>query len=333
MTLDRPAVHNLLALANGDHGPAHTRLRDSISEHGLAVFDEHGIDPELLALLQRYLNRFYAQPLVIKQGYELPDIGRQRGYTSPQTEHARDKSPELADLKEYWHEGPPYGELIGLHANLITDWPGFDDVRRRMHSELRTRVDIVLRAIAPLLGVSPEWLVKYASGGDDLVRFLRYPALRGQKFKPGAKRASEHTDTNFITALLSKGKGLVARTMQGRRLELDIGPQQLVVQMGDFMGVLSGGLLPATLHWVENPEEQDTVRDSIAFFNHPNGLHCLDVLPHRRRDDFVWDPCTERAATEKRLVEIGILDASKVKYANEFASRGYHFPSPWPNHI
>ena len=142
-------------------------------------------------------------------------------------------------------------------------------------------------------------------------------------------RSAPHTDINLITLLKSSGPGLVVRSKSGTEVELDIGSQQLEVQMGDMMEVLSGGRLPATTHWVKN---LPGVRSSIALFNHPAPERWVDVLPHLSRRSHFWDGRTERSFTEERLIEIGILEGPP-KFAHERASQGYPVPSSWLDFI
>lgn len=315
-------LHNLFALADGREAHARNRLRDNISEHGFAVFEHDGISPKLKATLRRQLDIFFARPLHEKLLFEKPEDGHQRGYTPPKTERARDQPVEAADLKEFWQQGPRDFTERELLPDINTPWPGFDSARRRMHTALGERVDLVLTVIAPLLDVTPEWLIRYADGGDDIVRYLRYFELKGNDATTGALRSAPHTDINLITLLKSLGEGLVVRSKSGREIELDIGPDQLVVQMGDFMEMLSGGLLPATTHWVKN---MPGVRTSVAYFDHPAPLQRIDTLPHLRSDNYTCDAGTERHCTWKRLIEIGIFKGPSP-YADECVSRGYTFP-------
>ena len=323
-------THRLSAVING-RAAAVAELRDSLETDGFAVFDRCGIPSVLFDSLEHELGRFFNLDLATKQQYERADIGRQRGYTSPRTEHARDQPPEAADLKEFWQDGPPNSENLGLLPNLVTGYSVFDQTRGAFHDALRGQVDVILRVIAPILDVNPDWLVNYAAGGDDIVRYLRYFSLAGVDFPQGTVRSAPHTDINLITLLLTRGKGLTVENTRGERVEVDIGPRQLVVQMGDMIDVLSGGRLPATKHWVENPDDLNTERSSIALFNHPAPLRWVDVLPHLKPSDGPlanWDARTERSFTFERLIEIGILEAPNP-FAHERASRGYTVPTNW----
>ena len=322
-------LHNLTALANHDGASACNHLREDISEHGFAVFETDGIPSPLKTTLRRQLDMFFARSASEKLQFERPDIGHQRGYTPPRTERAQGQPPEAADLKEFWQQGPRNFDELKLLPDVDTPWPGFDSARRRMHTALGKRVDLVLTVIAPLLGVQPAWLIRYAAGGDDIVRYLRYFELEHGGPPMTAIRSAPHTDINLVTLLKSLGQGLVVRSRSGAEIELDIGPDQLVVQMGDFMEILSGGLLPATTHWVKN---MPGVRTSIAYFDHPAPLRLIAPLPHLLGPDYICDPGTERCCTWRRLIEIGIFEGPSP-YENECVSRGYTFPPSWPEQI
>lgn len=320
-------LHQLAALSRGDDF-ATRQLRKALERDGLAVFDDVGIDQDLIDLLGSEFDHFFNRPLVEKRKFEDIENGHQRGYTPPRTEHARDQPPEMADLKEFWQEGPANYLELGLLPNVVTDNPVFDRARNAFHTALRAQVDVVLRVIAPILEVRPEWLVNYAAGGDDIVRFLRYFSLDGVDFPPGALRSSPHTDINLITMLMTRGRGLVVENMEGKHVEIDVGPRQLVVQMGDMIDVLSGGRLPATRHWVENPNDRSVERTSIAMFNHPAPLRWVDILPHLRKPGSNWDARTERSFTFERLIEIGILEEPNP-FLGERVSQGYPVPTDW----
>jgi isopenicillin N synthase-like dioxygenase len=326
-------THDLRALTEGRLDGDTRRVRDDFADNGFLVFDDDLIDPHLIHIALRHLDRFFRQPLEVKTRYEDDKGGHQRGYTPPQTEHALDQPKEAADLKEFWQQGRPDAVALGLLPNPTTDWPGFDDVRARVHSELHARNQMILRIIAPILGVSPEWLIWFSEGGDDITRFLRYFATRGYSFLPGTLRSAPHTDINLGTLLKAFGPGLVVRSITGQEIPLDLERQQLLYQQGDMGNVLSGGMLPATKHWVLNPEDDESVRDSIAFFNHPHPLRIIDTLPHLPRlTDAIkaWVACTERHYTYRRLIEIGILEGPSP-FAHELYPAGSVLPSPWPN--
>lgn len=326
-------IHNLADLSDPSRVSASDRLRADFADHGFAVFGDNGLAPEVLSGLNQHLLAFFALNESHKRVYERADGGHQRGYTPPRTERAVGQPPEAADLKEFWQDGPPNWQALALQANLTTAWPAFDALRAQVYATMRSRIDLVLGIIAPMLGVTPDWLVRYSAGGDDIARFLHYFPQRWLECMPGTLRSAKHTDINLLTALLTQGPGLVVESTSGKHIALDIDARHLVIQTGDMIEVLSGGLLPATKHWVVNPDNPDSSRLSIALFNHPAPLRWVDVLPHLHRAGRVFDGRTERSYTEERLIEIGIL-TGPPQFAHERASSGYPVPpAPWPDYI
>lgn len=326
-------IHDLRIITTGKLDGDKRRLQDDFMEHGFAVFNHNGLDRDTRRRLVKWLARFFQQDLQVKCTFERAEGGHQRGYTPPRTEYAVGQTPDTADLKEFLQDGPEDSEAHGFQPNVPTEWPGFDDLRRTVYKEMRAHIDMVLRIIAPIIGVDPDWLVRYASGGDDVLRYLHYYPLRGEQFKTGTLRSAKHLDINLLTALITFARGLVVKSKSGQIIEVDAPEDHLTVQTGMMLAALTADLMAATEHWVINPDDLDASRFSAALFNHPAPKRWVDVLPHLHRDDYHFDGRTERCYTEEQLVRIGVYKGP-LHWDHERASRGYPAPpSPWPDHI
>jgi isopenicillin N synthase-like dioxygenase len=126
-----------------------------------------------------------------------------------------------------------------------------------------------------------------------MMRPIYYPSLEGQNID-GAVRSSEHTDINFITLLVAgNAPGLQVQDLQGNWHDVEIGPGEVVVNVGDMLSELTLSNLKSTLHRVVNPKDNSD-RTSIPLFVHPTGDTNLGT---RTANEFL----------EQRLKELGLL--------------------------
>src|SRR5690606_10160029 len=75
---------------------------------GFVALKGHFLDDNLVDELYAEVKNFFSLPLEVKEKYEIPGIGGQRGYVSFGKEHA--KGRKEGDLKEFWHFGQYVGE-------------------------------------------------------------------------------------------------------------------------------------------------------------------------------------------------------------------------------
>ena len=70
---------------------------------GFVALKGHFLDDTLVDNLYGEVKNFFNLPLEVKESYEVPGIGGQRGYVSFGKESAKGKKE--GDLKEFWHFG------------------------------------------------------------------------------------------------------------------------------------------------------------------------------------------------------------------------------------
>ena len=90
----------------------------------------------------------------------------------------------------------------------------------------------------------------------------------------------------------------------------DIATQQneIIVDTGDMMALITGNKLPSTVHRVVNPDDGSKSRYSIPFFMHPHSnaeLSCLPQLRDPSKADY--ETITAGEFLQKRLRENGVL--------------------------
>ena len=223
---------------------------------------------------------FFALPLEAKRACELPASNGNRGYVTFGMEHAKDR--KVSDLKEFFHVGRELPELGDGGKNAFpAELPQFRETTTRLYEALDAVARELLVALALHFGERGDTIADMARGGNSILRLIHYPRLQ-DLYVPGAVRAAEHEDINLITLLPeATASGLEILTRDGRWLLVATPNGHLVVDSGDMLARITGGLVPATTHRVVNPpgEKSREPRFSVPYFLHPNPDFLIDVLP------------------------------------------------------
>ena len=125
-------------------------------EIGFVALKGHFLDDKLVDGLYSEVRNFFNLPLEVKQQYEIPGIGGQRGYVSFGKEHA--KGRKEGDLKEFWHfgqylpEGSKYEDEYPDNVE-VKELPEFNTVGKEAYQMLEKTGIYVLRALALYLGL------------------------------------------------------------------------------------------------------------------------------------------------------------------------------------
>ena len=115
-------------------------------------------------------------------------------------------------------------------------------------------------------------------------------------------RCGEHSDYGTITLLYQDQLGgLEVKGVDGQWINADPVPGTVLVNVGDLLEALTGGLFPATRHRVVVPEleiRRRTKRQSIVFFIHPDDAVVCEPLAG---PDPRYPPVTARQHLENRF--------------------------------
>ncbi|MEN0077872.1 MAG: 2OG-Fe(II) oxygenase family protein [Pseudomonadota bacterium] len=284
-------------------------LGDSFRETGFAVIEGHPIDGDVIAATNEAMKAFFALPDTVKLAYDDRENGGQRGYTAFATENAKGRS--AADQKEFWHTGRRGRPDQAMRATpSVAEVPGFDAATRALFDALDAMGQTLLTAVARDLGLAPDWFTPKVQNGNSILRLLHYPP---QETPPaeGSVRAGAHEDINVITLLLgAEEAGLQVRHRSGAWLDVNPPPGALVVNVGDMLQRLTGGLLPSTTHRVLNPspERARFPRYSTPFFLHFAPEIVIAPLPEwLERGAAACEPITAEDFLMTRLKEIGLV--------------------------
>lgn len=280
--------------------------------YGFIILRDHGISEELLETAYALSAAFFAQDEETKRRYTDESVHCQRGYVPFGREHA--KGNIYPDLKEMWHQGrevsAEHPQAATYPKNIHADKPeGFSDTVKALYRALDTAGDIVLKALAPELGLPCDYFVNMAKGGNSLLRLLHYPPL-ADDVDPNCVRAAAHEDINFMTMLVAASSaGLELLDRDGTWLPVNGSPNAIIVDAGDMLARITNNVIPATTHRVVNPTGPNLPRYSMPFFIHPKSdamLSCIEScrdgteMPDILADDFL----------QERLREIGLSKAS-----------------------
>ena len=280
---------------------------------GFVALKGHFLSDQLVDNLYSQVKQFFALPLEVKQKYEIPGIGGQRGYVSFGKESAKGKKE--GDLKEFWHFGQYVDDNPKLEAEypanvMVEELPEFNSVGKETYQMLEKTAKYVLRALALHLGLEETYFDQYIHNGNSILRPIHYPPITQEPKE--AVRAAAHGDINLITLLMgAQGKGLQVQNHNGEWIDAIAESDELMINVGDMLSRHTNNKLKSTIHQVVNPPKElwGTSRYSIPFFMHPVSEMKLDVLESCINDNNpkLYDDITAGEFLNERLIELGLI--------------------------
>ncbi|WP_111682565.1 isopenicillin N synthase family dioxygenase [Winogradskyella tangerina] len=280
---------------------------------GFVALKGHFLEDDLVDRLYGEVRNFFNLPLEVKESYEIPGIGGQRGYVSFGKESAKGKKE--GDLKEFWHFGQyveddeerrkEYPENVE-----VKELPEFNEVGKEAYAMLEKTAKYVLRALALHLDLEETYFDGYIHNGNSILRPIHYPPITQEP--KNAVRAAAHGDINLITLLMgAQGRGLQVQRHDGEWLDAIAEPDELMINVGDMLSRHTNNKLKSTIHRVVNPPRElwGTSRYSIPFFMHPISEMKLDVLDSciDKDNPKQFDDITAGDFLNERLVELGLI--------------------------
>lgn len=280
---------------------------------GFVALKGHFLSDQLVDNLYSQVKQFFALPLEVKQKYEIPGIGGQRGYVSFGKESAKGKKE--GDLKEFWHFGQYVDDNPKLEVEypanvMVEELPEFNAVGKETYQMLEKTAKYVLRALALHLGLEETYFDQYIHNGNSILRPIHYPPITQEPKE--AVRAAAHGDINLITLLMgAQGKGLQVQNHNGEWIDAIAESDELMINVGDMLSRHTNNKLKSTIHQVVNPPKElwGTSRYSIPFFMHPVSEMKLDVLESCINDNNpkLYDDITAGEFLNERLIELGLI--------------------------
>lgn len=280
---------------------------------GFVALKGHFLDDTLVDNLYGEVKNFFNLPKEVKQSYEIPGIGGQRGYVSFGKESAKGKKE--GDLKEFWH----FGQYADDDPERRKEYPenvevkeleNFNKIGKQTYQMLEKTAKYVLRALALYLDLEETYFDNYIHNGNSILRPIHYPPITEEP--KNAVRAAAHGDINLITLLMgAQGRGLQVQRNDGEWIDAIAEPDELMINVGDMLSRHSNNKLKSTIHRVINPPRElwGTSRYSMPFFMHPVSEMKLDVLESCIDEDNPkqYEDITAGEFLNERLIELGLV--------------------------
>jgi isopenicillin N synthase-like dioxygenase len=237
-------------------------IGQALAEHGVLLIDEHLLGGQSVRRAAEASRRAFALPEAIKESYQGPIDGTQRGYLPVRTELPDGR--DALDRKEAWHARPEGHAAENLFPREV---PEFGPSLLALFEGLEATTSRVLRGIGAYLGRAPGFFEEQVRDGDSLFRVNHYPDTTA-----GGKRARfhAHQDFDLITLLLgASGPGLEVQTRGGEWRSVEDTSGAIVATVGDLLEIESEGKIRSTPHRVKSPDDSDGGRLSMVYFVSP----------------------------------------------------------------
>ncbi len=279
-----------------------------MKEYGFIVLTDHNIKQSNIDNAYKCAKSFFYLPYDVKRKYFM-DNGGQRGYTPPKVEHA--KNNPNPDLKEFWHVGREFSPEDKLAKTYpLNVWPEeipeFYPVYIKLYNDMEIAASYVLEALTRKLQVARNFFENAIYQGNSILRIIYYPPLKGEDIK-NSMRAAPHEDINLITLLVgATDSGLQLLDKNGKWLDINSSPGEIVVDIGDMMSRICNDVLPSTTHRVINPCDDNSERFSMPFFVHPHSDVVLSCIESCVGSGARYEDITAGDFLNQRLQEIGL---------------------------
>lgn len=285
-----------------------------LKDYGFIVLFDHPVKQSSVDAAYKLVHQFFELPEALKLQYGGIE-GGQRGYTPFGKEKAKDSVHP--DLKEFWHVGrtlsdsSPYKGVYPENVWPEHEVPGFTEAFSTLYQSMDDTASVLLDAIGEGLGLEQAFFREMIRDGNSILRTIHYPPTDGLD-TVNAIRAGAHEDINLITLLVgATDSGLQLLDRDGSWLDVHSEPGELVVDSGDMMARLTGGVLPATTHRVINPNLSTSRRYSMPYFVHPHANAMLRCIPSCRESGTPEPDIKAGDFLRQRLIEIGLIPSDK----------------------
>jgi len=220
------------------------------------------------------------------------------GYDDKRSRRAEKKSYEEHGLNDVTKKDDPKESFAFRKTNSYDQPlpPTLSKVKDEIQGFMRTAHEQValkvLSCLSAAVGLPADYfprLHNFDSPSYTTLRLLHYPALHGEEAATPV-RLPAHTDHTVVTVLFQhKVMGLQVRppnltgpVMDGEEwLDAPIIPGAVLVNIGETMTFLSGGVMKSTLHRVARSprvEDQGKERFSCVYFCHANEDTKLEMV-------------------------------------------------------
>jgi isopenicillin N synthase-like dioxygenase len=240
---------------------------------GFFLIRGHGVDPELLASLDRAARTFFGLPAEQKAAIAMASGGRAWRGWFPEGGELTSGRPDRKEGLYFGAELPPDDPRVlagtPLHGpNQFPAEPASLGPAVLAWIDAMTALGHALvRGVAIGLGLAPGWFDAHLTADPTvLFRIFRYPPHPDGDDGWGV---AEHTDYGLLTILAHDGTpGLQVRSAGGW-VDVPAVDGTFVVNLGDMLERMTGGRYLSTPHRVRHGGSTDRDRLSFPFFFDP----------------------------------------------------------------
>lgn len=259
----------------GDTGDVAAQIRNACVSHGFMYIVGHGVPLELCQRLETLSQEFFALPEEEKLEISMAKGGRAwRGFFKLEgelTSGIPDQKSGIYFGQELSGDHPAVAAKTPLHGrNLFPTRPaGLKEAVLDYMKAVEAVGHVVLEGVALSLGLPVSYFAEHYTK-EPLVLFRIFSYPRDRLHASGEERfgVGEHTDYGLLTLLRQDDcGGLEVKSPSGWIAAPPI-PESFVVNIGDMLERLTGGLYKSTPHRVRNSSGRDRV--SFPLFFDPN---------------------------------------------------------------
>ncbi|XP_023545782.1 gibberellin 3-beta-dioxygenase 1-like isoform X1 [Cucurbita pepo subsp. pepo] len=240
-------------------------------EWGMFQLINHGVPKTLTAETEEVVRCLFALPQSQKMK-TLNVPGTVSGYCMARLTKHHDKM--------MWHEGfNVIGSPVDDFKKLWpTDYQRFCDIMEEYQFKMKDLADKLISLMFKFLGISDEEMVKKLSYIDPATG-KPHLALRLNSFPPCPEPSkvigmAAHTDTSLFTMLhQTRREGLQILNEKEGWLPLAPRSDALIINIGDFLQIISNGRFSSLSHRVMIRETEKTTMSMAYFFHPPRHLY------------------------------------------------------------
>ena len=248
-------------------------------DSGFFLVTGHGIEPQLRDDLERLAREFFALPEATKAAIAMHRGGvAWRGWF-PVGDELTSGEPDRKEGIYFGAELAPTDPRVlartPLHGpNLFPSTPArLGAVVLGWIDQVSALGQTLLQGVALGLGIAPDWFATHLTTDPTLLfRIFHYPPGDTDSWGVG-----EHTDYGLLTLLAQDRHGGLQVRTRGTWVDVPADPYVFVVNIGDMLEKMTGGLYRSNPHRVRNLSGRD--RLSFPLFVDPSWDARVTPLP------------------------------------------------------
>lgn len=242
----------------------------TLNQVGFAILKNHPINPNLVKDVFNQWAEFFNTPQKHEYEYNKKTLD---GYFPFGLENPRlNKLPDLKEFFYYYPWGKCPENLRKITHQFYTELFQLGDTLLQ-HINHYLPVEIVNKLSMPL-----HQMIKNTPRA--VLRILHYPPISNFNsiITSETVRAIEHEDLTLLSIIVPQGNGLQLKDVDGNWHEIENSIEELIINIGELLGICTQGYLTPTTHrvLVNSPKDAQYSRYANAFFLNPNDDVLLD---------------------------------------------------------